>query len=158
MPLADIRTALKTILETVDGIGIVHDYDRWSVHWKTFLEHYKTAEGKINGCSIRRVAAPSERGTNPYLRRRHLFVVKYIYGVRDADATGVVFDDLIEAVMNSLNSNYKLATPAAPNGVAGVENSGPMQLKVSEDRMFGDVFCHFAELEYEIRERLVYNL
>ena len=37
MSLADIRTQLKSIIESVDGIGIVHDFGRQTTDWKKFL-------------------------------------------------------------------------------------------------------------------------
>jgi len=62
MPLAEIRTQIKTILEGVSGIGIVHEYERWAADWKGFLDLFKDANGWINGWSITRRAIPARGG------------------------------------------------------------------------------------------------
>ncbi len=131
MALSSIRTAIKTILEGVSGIGIVHDYERWANDWNTFLEFYKTG-GKINGWSITRKATPAKKGNVPTMMRTHNFVIRGYYGLQDSAASEKTFQDLVEAVQDAFDAaDHQLGLPD------NVLNSGPVQVKIVENRFFG---------------------
>jgi len=147
--LSDIRTQIKSVLESVDGIGTVHEYERWSNTWENFLEHFKDSNDRINGWTITRRATPAERRTMPIVTRRHEFVIRGIYGLNDADESELTFQDLVEAIQDAFEDQYNLG--------GYVENSGPLQVNVVEPRMFGKVLCHYAELTYEAVERCTYS-
>ena len=151
MALSDIRSEIKTILEAVDDIGIVHDYDRWAKNWDDFLSLFKTADNKIHGWCFFRKATPAKRDTMPTIQRTHHFRIKGIYGLSDADASETTFQDIVEAIQDAFDSKYML------NNAAGVINSGPVQVHLIENRLFGKVLCHYAELDYEVIERVFYT-
>jgi len=148
MALKDLRDRFKAKLAAVEGVGVVHDYQRWSNEWGKFLDHFKDADGKINGCCFTRSATPSERVVMPYLDRNHTFLIRYYYGLNDADATELFFQDLLEDIQDAFDSEYNWDDYAV--------NSGPMQITVVDNRVFGSVLCHYAELTYWIEERVSY--
>ena len=149
MALSDIREQIKAILSGVDGIGIVHDYVRWSSDWKKFLDLYKDADGKINGWHITRTATPSKRDNLPTIQRTHTFIFRGIYGLQDDVASEIAFQAVVEKIQDAFDSEYNLGGHAL--------NSGPAQVNIVEPRMFGPVLCHYAKLTLEVIERVRYS-
>ena len=149
MSLVNIRTEIKTILSAVDGIGVVHDYVRWANEWSKFLDLFKDSNNKVNGWMISRISTPSKRDNMSTLKRRHLFRMEGFYGLQDSSATEIVFQGVVEDIQDAFDSQYSLGGHAL--------NSGPVQVIIIENRVFGKVLCHYARLEYEVEERKTYN-
>ncbi len=147
MGLADIREQIKTILSGVSGAGVVHDYDRWASTWEKFLDLFKDeATGKINGWTITRDKTPATTASTTHDSRVHHFRIRGYYGLKDEDASEIVFQQLIEDICASFRSKYKLNDTA--------ENTEPVQVEAVDLRIFGNVLCHYCELllmaeEYE---------
>jgi len=149
MSVSAIRTRIKAKLSAVEGIGIVHEYQRWASTWSKFLSQFKTESDVINGWMITRRATPSARDTMPTLNRGHVFILTGFYGLNDDDATELVFQDMVEDIQDAFDSDVTLG------GL--VLKSGPLQVKVVENRTFGNVLCHYAELELVADERKTYS-
>ena len=149
MALKDIRDKIVAILAAVDGVGVVHEYERWAGDWKKFLDLFKDADGKINGWIVTRRATPATRDTEPYIDRRHTMVMKGIYGLNDDAASELTFQAVVENIQNAFDGEFLLGGFAV--------NSGPVQVKAVEARLFGGVLCHYAELEYEVWEKATYS-
>jgi len=148
MSLAAIREQIKVIMQSVPGIGIVHDYERWSNDWNKFLDRYKDVDGRINGCTFAREKRPKTQATIGETEKAHIFVIRRIMGLKDSEATGIIFDDHIEVLgdafddFDTLNNTCRTINP----------DWGPMtdavglQVEIIEPRMFGGILCHYAEL------------
>ena len=67
---------------------------------------------------------------------------------KDEDATELTFQDVVEDIQDVFENQYSLG--------GTVINSGPIQVKLIENRKFGSVLCHYAELELEAHERVMY--
>lgn len=147
MSLQDIREQIKVILTGVPGIGVVHDYERWSNDWNKFLAHYKDADGRINGCAFAREKWQERQSTLGETEVAHIFVLRRIMTIMDNQATGISFDDNLEAMREAFRDKKTL------NGACLTIDPywGPMdgavglQGDVIEPRMFGGVLCHYAE-------------
>ena len=158
MSLSNIREQIKVILAGVPGIGVVHDYDRLAVDYTKMLDLFKDPDGRINTVMFRREKLEQRSATiggAPH-EKAHIFKLKAVMGLRDAEGSGIVFDDLLQAIVDEfedypdLNGACLTTTPdwGSMAGQAGI------QIELSEDRMFGNVLCHYAELrlcalEYE---------
>jgi len=149
MALKDIREQIKAILAGVSGIGVVHEYERWAVHWDKFLDLYRDGNGRIHAWTITRVATPSKRDTMPTLQRMHKFRIRGIYALDDDGGSELVFQDLVEDIQDAFDDEYDLG--------GHVLNSGPVQVKIVETYRVGGVLCHVAELELEAWERKTYS-
>lgn len=157
MNLADIREQIRVILAGVPGIGVVHDYERLSTDWNKYLDLYKDSGGRINGWTVSRFKTPERtHSQGGGMTRTHQFIIRGIYGLKDADATELAFQDLVEAICvafraaDTLNGACFTCTPTegAPDGAAGI------QVEIVEPRMFGGVLCHYAELHLYAQELL----
>lgn len=149
MSLEAIREQIKTILSGVSGIGVVHDYERWAADWTSYLELFSVEDEigtRINGWEITRKKTPSKTASTTHDSRSHTFLIRGIYGLKDSDATEITFQQLIEDVCAAFRSNYQLNSTA--------DNTESVQVDLVENRVFGNVLCHYCELsltadEYE---------
>lgn len=144
MRLTSIREQIKAILEGVSGIGVVHDYQRWSATWEKFLDHFKDPDGKINGWVFTREKTPATCESATHESRVHSFKIRGYYGLKDEDATELTFQDLIENISAAFRAKRTLNSTA--------EDSGPFQVDLVEPRLFGSVLCHYCELTLEVEE------
>ena len=156
MSLADIREQIKAVLAGVEGIGVVHDYDRWAADWNKFLNRFKDADDRINVCMFRREKMAKRVITIGQNKERiHVFAVRVILGLSDAQATGILFDELLAAIEKAFDSDPTLAGTCRSlssewgpmSGVSGA------QIEMSEDRMFANVLCHYGEISLAVVER-----
>ncbi|NPU84375.1 MAG: hypothetical protein HPY65_07785 [Syntrophaceae bacterium] len=157
-PLAAIRAQIKVILSSVTGIGIVHDYQRFAVDWQKMLDLFKD-DDRINTCMFRREKMIKRRiilgnpSSQPH--RIHIFKIICIRGLNDAQATAVSFDDDLAAVeeafegYKTLNGTCETINP----GFGPTEGEEGVQISLVEERMFGNVLCHYAELRLSVQER-----
>lgn len=153
MTLADIREQIKTILSTVPGIGIVHDYERLAVSWDDVLKFYKDADGRINGWTITRPKTDERWLTNMDYERIHKIVIRGVYGWQDAAASEIVFQTLVEAISDTFRGNDTL------NGVCEticpqfgeMDGKSGIQVAIVEPRMFASVLCHYCELHLGVQ-------
>lgn len=155
MSLAAIREQIKAILAGVDGIGVVHDYERLSNDWNKFLDLYRepvdeSGKGRINGVCFAREKWVERQATTGETETAHVFVFRRIMAVEDGQATGITFDDHLEEI----RAAFKAGDAETLNGECLTINPdwGPMdgavgiQGEMIEPRMFGGVLCHVAEM------------
>lgn len=134
------------------GIGVVHDYERWAVNWSDLLGHYQTY-GKLNGWAISRKATPAEWSAMPMAERVHTFQITGIYSLQDATASEKTFQDLIEAISDTVNR----ALVADPSLGGACLTASPLAVKTVEPRLFGEVLCHYCELILTVTEQELYQ-
>ena len=148
MNLPAIREQIKVILAGVAGIGVIHDYERWATDWNKFLDHYKDAGGRINGWTITRDATPERWLTNIDYERVFEMVIRGYYGLQDAAASEILFQDLIESICDEFRGNDTLngtCETTCPE-FGGMTGKSGIQVIIVEPRMFGGVLCHYCEL------------
>lgn len=146
---AAILTAIKALLETVSGIGIVHKSQRLTTDWTSFVKQFVDDDGFINGWTISRRTSPETYKTNTQAERKYTFVIRGFRGVQDAAEphSELVFQELVEAVCDVFRADYDLGEAC--------EFHGPLQVNVVDYRMFGGVLCHYAEAELTAQELLL---
>lgn len=149
---AAIVADIKTILTAVPGVGVVHEYERQAVDWGKFIELFRyPVTGKILGWEITR-RATTEHQAGVWLRH-HQFVLKGYLGLQDAAASSLAFQSLCEEVCAAFRT--------APAGAGWEYRNGdepdraPAQIESINDRMFGSVLCHAAEIALSVTERIV---
>lgn len=146
MALRDIINAVVAQMQTVEGIGQVHDHVVTAVTEADFRAYfYNPDTQKVLGWTVTREAT-DERDTEVTTRRAyHTIVVRGFMGVQEAK-TGQdtpsenVFQDLVETVRSTFNA-------AANRKLAGAcEFSGPMTARRVSTGFLGPVLCHYCEL------------
>ena len=154
MSLTTIRNQIATTLGNVSGIGTIHKYDRWSADWTTFLNLFKDTNNKINGWMITRTGAPERWQSISDYERVHEFMIRGIYGLKDADASEHTFQALIEDICTAFRSDDTLngtCDTTSPD-FGSLKGASSVQVALTENRMFGTVLCHYCELRLAAQE------
>lgn len=147
MGLADIREQIKATLSGVSGAGVVHDYERWANTWQKFLDLFKDADDKINGWTLSRIKVAQGMGSFSQIERAHIFRLQKVYGLKDGDESGIVFEDHLQAVVDAFDADDTLGgtcTTCTPNW-GPMEGLTGLQIEKAEARTFGSVLCHYGE-------------
>jgi hypothetical protein len=143
-----IREQIKAILSGVSGVGVVHDYQRWAKDWAQFLNLFRDADERINTWIFYRVRTPEKWLTNIKYWRVHEYLIRGIFGLKDEDATELIFQKIIEDICDAfriddtLNNTCETIVPE----FGSLEGRGGIQVDLIETRRFGSVFCHYCEL------------
>lgn len=147
--LADIVTKLSA----VNGVGVVHDYERQAADLGKFIALFKDpATEQIRGWEITRRAVPEHRAGAIF--RHHQFVLRGYLGLQDAKATSKAF----QVVADNVCAAFRNAEP--PEGSTWLYRNGdepartPAQVEKIDDRMFGSVLCHCVEIALNVTERI----
>ncbi len=142
-----LRAQIKSVLEGVSGIGPVHDYIRLLKRWNDFLSACKDGNDAINTVMFERSAYDKLQRTFGEIEKAHVYAINMIYGLNDAAATGRSFQALVEAVDAAFDSQEEIWNLS---GITCHPDWGPMsgavglRVDVMDQRLFGDVLCHFA--------------
>ena len=147
---ATIRANLKTILQSVTGIGQVHDYERWSSTWDVFLSLFKTTisgTDSIRGWTIAMNGAEltplDDEPTAAMFGVRYSYTIRGYFGVNDAAATEKT------ALALSMDVIGALIAGAGSLGAMVLDAQLP-QLTTFEYRLIGGVMVHYTEISQQI--------
>jgi len=148
MSEATIRAQIKTVLESVSGIGIVHDYRRHSRSWATLKALFASA-GTVSAVTFYRVACPADRDTMPTILRRHSFKLDFLRELDDAAATEKTFQALLDAVFEVFKANQTLGGTC--------QNVDPLQVDAIDTEDIEQTLYHVASCTLVCHERILYT-
>lgn len=144
------RAAIVAALASVPNIGVVHDRERYAKDNAKFAQHYlfTPAGGQqhLRGWWVRR--AETEERSDTYgsgtTTNVHTWQVRGYLAFNDADATELVFDELIEAFRAVVRDDPTLGgvcdqPPEEETDGVQVLDAGPV--------MFAGALCHSALLQ-----------
>ncbi len=149
-----IRAEIKDLIEGVANSGVVHDYQRFSAEWDTYLDLFMTeVDGKdvIRGWTITCdgllqegfVAGGQRDNSN---RKNYRYKIRHYANVDDDKQSEKSILLLIEAVMDVLSAN------TLHTNVTTVIISTLPQLDPFEPRVFGSTLCHYGEITMTVTE------
>lgn len=146
MSLATIRAAIEAKLSGVSGIGTVHDYERFARTNGELATLYASG-GRLHGWNFYREATAEEDLDNGEVRRLHRWKIRGFLSLDDADQTGILFDDLVDAIATAFRLDPTLGGACLANKNLDQE-FGPSGIQVESITpvMFANVLCHRAEL------------
>jgi hypothetical protein len=147
MSIAAIREQIKVILSGVEGIGVVHDYERLAVDWNKVLDLLKDSNGRINAWMFFLERSQKRQVSHGEQEKARIFKFRGIMGLKDAEATGLIFEDLVDRVQQKFDGFETLnQTCLTINPDWGeLSESLGYQIDLIEPRMFGGVLCHYQE-------------
>lgn len=144
MPLiTDIRARIKTDLQTVSGIGQVHDYERFSNDPTSFVSFFVSA-GLVNGWTMV-VGMESRWSACKQVDRFYRVTIRGYRVLNDAAASAKAFDEEIDGVMTALENDWHL-NRLVENLEDGIDATDP------DHRLFGEVLCHYIEIKLRYRQ------
>lgn len=146
--VAQIREKIRLKLVGVTGIGQVHDYERFSARDADFQALYKDgATNRIKGWNFYREATRELDLDNGEVRRVHTWRIAGFMSFDDADASGKIFDDLVEAVATAFRTDRTLGgTVEDIKDMDQEKGESGIQVDAIEPVMFAGVLCHRARL------------
>ncbi len=120
MSYTSILALIKAQLETVSGIGIVHDYFRYSDDLEKQAADLFVSNGIFHTWMITRTAVEAEAMTSFQVERTHPFELWGFYGMKDSEATEKTFQAICDLVLNKFDedSNVVLSANADQPGAA----------------------------------------
>ncbi len=147
MAIDTIRDEIRRVLESVNGIGAVHVYERWAKNWNTVLQLFKTDADRFHGWTVSRRSTARRQITLGRKEAAHVFDIRGIYGLHDAGHTELFFQDLLDSIARAFDADETLAGACATTHPDWGPMNGAVGFQIDEVgvRMFGNVLCHFAE-------------
>lgn len=149
--VAQIRAAILAKLQGVSGVGKVHDYERFAAREADFqaLYKYEVSSGvyRILGWHFYREATREVDLNNGEVRLLHAWRIQGFMGFDDADASGKLFDDLIETIRAAFRTDRTLG--GLVDDIKDMnQEEGPagVQVDAIEPVMFAGALCHRARL------------
>ena len=147
--MADLETitaAIKAKLETVVGVGVVHDYERYAVRESQFRELFKSGNEILGGFFYRETTQELDGDTGE-VRVIHSWKFFWFKGLEDKSATSKAFQALIETIRAAFRIDPTLGGVIEDNKNMA-QTFGPVGLQVDaiETVNFVDVLCHRARL------------
>lgn len=149
MSMAAIRAQIATILDAVSGVENVYQRKRWAVDEMQFKTLFKTSSNKITGWMVSRISTEEIDETGSSNVARHIFRIIGIYGLQDSADTETTFQALIESIRAAFQAAFGL------NGTA--RYTSPIQVNVVEERVFGSILCHYAQLTITADETVAWT-
>jgi len=153
---------LDQIYETVssvEGIGVVHKYSRWTNREDVFKSLYGVpviVSGKtllkINGWEISRKSVKEELKGSFIVHRKHVFVIRGFYGLEDEAASEIEFNLLLEKVCSALRKLLETNWTAYPE-TPWFYNEPPSINDISVI-MFSSFLVHIGEIMFSATEYL----
>ena len=139
---ATIRASTKALMDTVTGIGMVHDYSRWAADEQALRTLFqKVANGPLHGWEITRRGFQEVRITGDKYKITHDYLIVGHYAIRDSAASEKLFNVIVDAV------NQKFLDTKLPS------TEGHTLPKVTiKEWMFAGVLCHRVEMTISVTE------
>ena len=149
MSMSTIRAQVKTIVEAVSGIGVVHDYKRHITNWDTYKKE-NVKSGKIHLWELTvENYEKAVMGSDATERTTYDFLIIGRYAVDDSLATEKTFQSLAALVGEAFRDKPKLENTAEVVKY-------PITCEFANE-MYGNVLCHRADIKVSIRERVVFG-
>ena len=141
---AEIRTAIKSVIDGVSDIGVVHAYERYADNkseFKTLYMQEISSVNQVRGWFIRRM---TRKESSEYEGRTKVIMswrIQGYMGFVDADESELAFDALLDALVAAFRSDDTLggvvdSTIVGQDAGLQLEDSGPV--------LFAGVLCHSA--------------
>ncbi len=151
MSYATILGDIATLLGEVSGVGVVHDYSRFTLDWKKYITLFQDTDKKIRGWEISR-GKVAEKKSGAYLRV-HDIILRGHLQLEDANASDKTFQQTIDDVCAQFREQPEKAYWWYANAMS--PDMAPCQVTANDIRLFGDVLCHIAEIHLSVTERII---
>ena len=153
----EIVTDIKTRMETVTDVGVVHKYYRWNQSQVDFINFFiynpTNQPRQIRGWEITRISATEHHKGCYY--RHHKFKLSGFMSFQDIRATDLIFQSLIDEVCNVFRNVDAPVDSKWWYMDGDNEETSPAQTPIIKPKMFGNVLCHTTEITLTITERII---
>ncbi len=137
----DIRAAIAAVIAQVSGAGQVHAFEPYGKGNEAFHRAYASADGKLLGWHVRRVATKETRPDLARVVTTHRWRVRVFMALAEGGASELEFDRLIEAVRDAFRADETLGGVVFDTRTPEVAG---LQVDESLPVLFAGVLCHSA--------------
>lgn len=149
----EIIADVKAKLEEIANVGKVYDYERRANTDAEFIALFKDASGKILGWEITRKTVTEHIG-GAYFRHHQLLLQGY-RGLQDGIGSSKDFQVLVDTICTKFRGAQSPGGSTWDYRDGDNPNNAPAQVPVIDDRMFGNVLCHYAQITLAVTERIL---
>jgi hypothetical protein len=146
-----IRAAIKTVIETVDDVGTVHEYERTASYegdlWDVFVFD-EVHPSTLRGWQIHRAGTVEISNDTGAWFLTDAWELSVFWQVDDGAASEKTFDDAIELVRTAFREDDTLGGVVETLIVDGVAGAQLVETGIVD---FGGVPCHAGVLELNTR-------
>jgi len=143
-------SAIKTLLETVDGIENVYIRDKFTIDPaefnRLFTKRINSQKYKVNTWLVGRESFSEGVEVRPRFVARMPIVVRGFLEFKDDPDSTAEFNDLIDKIRTAFRNNLTIWD------VCETEVEAAVQGRVFGYRFLSEVFCHYCELVIELEE------
>lgn len=138
-----IRDKIVEIMQSVEGMGVVHDHEVYAANLSTLKEMYVSG-GKLHGWHVRRVRFKNKQ---PHLGRRIVVTTWQLTGflaLDEATTSELLFDTEIDRIVEKFKAKDSLDQVVSSTWQTDQDDIQGFQLDNQEPVMFCGVLCHRA--------------
>ena len=157
--LAASRSALLALLQAVPAVGVVHPCERYASNEAGFKQAYIYThadpefdafanEAHIRGWYLRRTST-REINANGRVLNEHTWLVRGYLAFKDAIASELIFDELVERMRDAARLDGSLGLPGLLGSSVNEERG--IQVTGAGPVLFAGVLCHSAALQLKTR-------
>jgi hypothetical protein len=142
MSTSTIRAAIAATISGISGIGLVHEFERYSKRQSDFVEFF-TEGRKLLGWIVQRRGTEERAAAVDYNRVIDRWEITGFMALEDAAQTELTFNTKIDEIRDAFRSDETIGGVVESiqvNGLYGVQVDG------IEPVMFGATLCHRARL------------
>lgn len=146
-----IRAQIKVIMETVSGIGVVYDYERYARSLTDYLT-LMMKNGIVNGWVIHREDTKSRQitmGLLGQIERVHTFHITGLHEMDDAAGSEKMFQAILDGIFDAFKANHKLNGTAFSHDQIQID-----QVTVCLEDEYGSDLYHVADCTLEVTEQV----
>ena len=153
MSEALIRAQIKTIMETVPGIGVVYDYERYA---RSLADYFKlmtpVGQDSVKGWVIHREKTDSRQitmGLLGQIERVHSFRIAGILEMDDVAGSEKNFQEILDGIFTAFKANGTLNGSATSHEQIQID-----EVTVCLEDEFGGSLYHVADCSLTVTERV----
>jgi hypothetical protein len=148
MSVALQRAQVKTVVEAVSGVGVVHDYQR-NDNDPTVADDWYVREGKVNGWFIQTNPLDPDVFTTSEIQHNTEFILTGYLEVNDELKSRKTAEDLTQTLVTAIISARTLSGTATHTHTVKPMPLEHIQIAVGQ----GSVLCHRVVIRWVTEER-----
>ncbi|WP_299378828.1 hypothetical protein [uncultured Kiloniella sp.] len=136
--LSQIRTAIANTLKTVSGIGLVHEFQRYSTNNSAFKDFF-LQDDKVLGWYITRITRREQPYSSGYNKVVNTWEIRGFMSLIDGEQSEITAQNLIENIIQAFRGDETLGDLI---DTTIVDNQAGLQMEEFIPVMFAGVLCH----------------
>lgn len=143
--LSDELAALVAVVRSVPDVGVVHDYERYAADTQALRNLYTVTiagQPQVRGWFVQRWKTIDQKAAAKAAFDRSTWRIVGFMGLKDEDASELVFMGLVESIRDALRADLTLGgvvmPPERDEHAGPAVECGPV--------LFAGMLCHRAEI------------